>query len=72
LDAFAAVTIDGLIAAAPGGEMRDLMIARLQPILARHRANIAEALSRMGASAYALPPNTLMSSGDLRRVADGP
>lgn len=72
LDTFAAATIEGLIAAAPMGEMQTLMAARLQPILARHQGKIAAALAALdeGPEAPPAPVDTVQGpSGPLGRAA---
>lgn len=54
LGAFAAATVDGLLAAAPDGETRMLMDLRLRPILTRHREAIAAALAELERDAACL------------------
>src|SRR5688500_13718798 len=49
LSHFAAMTVEGLIEASPSGEMRELMHARLRPILSRHQENIEAALAALAA-----------------------
>jgi len=80
LSHFAAMTVEGLIEASPSGEMRELMDARLRPILARHQENIGAALAVLAAPGERpSAQNTLAPSGygraslnGLPRVADGP
>ena len=80
LSHFAAMTVEGLIEASPSGEMRELMNARLRPILARHQENIGAALAVLAApSERPSAQNTSAPRGydrasltGLPRVADGP
>jgi len=80
LSHFAAMTVEGLIEASPSGEMRELMDARLRPILARHQENIGAALAVLVAAGErpaaqnAAPPSAYgrPSLRGLPRVADGP
>jgi len=80
LSHFAVITVEGLIAASPSGEMRELMNARLRPILARHQENIGAALAVLAAPGERpSAQNTSAPSGysraslsGLPRVADGP
>ena len=74
------MTVEGLIEASPRGEMRELMDARLRPILARHQENIGAALAALAApNARPSARNTSAQSAygrsklsGLPRVADGP
>lgn len=80
LSHFAALTVEGLIEAAPRGEMRDLMDARLRPILARHQENIGAALAALAAPTARPSAQNTSAQGvygrstltGLPRMADGP
>ncbi len=75
LSHFAAMTVEGLIEASPRGEMRELIDARLRPILARHQENIGAALAVLAVpgerpSAQSTYGRSMFTG--LPRVADGP
>ena len=80
LSHFTAMTVEGLIEASPSGEMRELMDARLRPILVRHQENIGAALAVLAApgerpaAQNAAAPSAYgrVSLRGLPRVADGP
>lgn len=72
LSSFASVTVEGLIDAAPGAEMRSMMDARLRPVLNRHQNNIAAALAALGERPSAQTGHTLSPADGYPHVATAP